>query len=1157
MRWLIVIFVLFAVLSCTTQPPWHEADELNDIAYEYHYISLDSTYCYAVAALEASENYGSGRAEAQNNLAFVYLAQMDYDIAEDILTTILATTNNYLELFVADVQMMRLCQRMARNREFYTYYYQAQDHAHRIRTSRAELTARQRKRYIYAETEMRIVYSAYLYYVGQDDLFREVLRSIDPRREVQRDTAQLLNYLYNIGSGGYYEVTEETRYDVAAKECDALMQCYFLALHSGQIYWQANALQALSEHLSDPLIAPLLVSQQSFFLRAVADDLVPDSLLPMLFAERAADLFGEYGDAYQAACAWRTVADNHFIYGHYDDAIDALEEALATDTFVYHTPALAASLFERLSINYSALDDKPSSDSYRNLYLDAQEDARQDRELDVRAEQLNKMSQRLNFTFLILFLAVVVLVMILTSLVRRRRRGTAQTIIHTLSQPLTTWQQQQATAAVARADQREEVDEQYQAEQLTLERNIYNNLEQRARVALVNSITPLINRIIIELHHLDSKEMPIEQRQQRYQYIAELIAQIDSYNAVLTTWIQLRRGELSMRIESFPLQELFTILQKSAITYSLQGIQLRVEDTNAIVKADKALTLFMLNTLADNARKACGDKQQSASTDQEHSSTITISAAQHGDSIELAIADNGCGMAAEQLSTLFSRQAVDTRQRGFGLMNCKGIIERYKKMSSLFSVCDISAESTLGVGTTVRFRLPQGIIRMIVAIVAMGSMMTLSAHDIDTIADYKSLADSVYFCNLQGRYSDALAFAQDTYHAINDYYLSLYPEDTDTLVFVGTDSAELRWVYYNVPIDYDIILDVRNETAIAALAQHEWTIYRYNSSVYTRLFRELSIDHSLPTYVKNMANFRDVMTVANIILVLLILSIIIAFYFVYYRYKVIERSVVERINEVNSILLNPSIPLNDKDSAIRQLWHSSIIPTAGQLNSIVSEILSAIAHEQERVTHDEEALELAIDDVNQVHYENECLHVSNNVLDNCLSALKHETMYYPSRMLQLIRSISHDGAIVDTTTHASLTETAQYYHTLFTILSAQAQAQVESNIKVDQHVNSILATMLHTLFSGVTPVVSHTDDGEIYETFHYHYPSVVVSTEQCLALFLPLTHHLPCLVVKQLLREVGEATQARACGITATTAQDSSLILQVTLTKDIHYTPIT
>ena len=61
------------------------------------------------------------------------------------------------------------------------------------------------------------------------------------------------------------------------------------------------------------------------------------------------------------------------------------------------------------------------------------------------------------------------------------------------------------------------------------------------------------------------------------------------------------------------------------------------------------------------------------------------------------------------------------------------------------------------------------------------------------------------------------------------------------------------------------------------------------------------------------------------------------------------------------------------------------------------------------------------------------LHVSNAVLDNCLSTLKHETMYYPSRIRQLIEQNDMESA----------KEVVDYYRELYNLLSQQAMAQVE------------------------------------------------------------------------------------------------------------------
>ena len=45
---------------------------------------------------------------------------------------------------------------------------------------------------------------------------------------------------------------------------------------------------------------------------------------------------------------------------------------------------------------------------------------------------------------------------------------------------------------------------------------------------------------------------------------------------------------------------------------------------------------------------------------------------------------------------------------------------------------------------------------------------------------------------------------------------------------------------------------MRNESAVAALALHEWQVYSYNNKIYTQLYKELSADDSLPDYCRQM-----------------------------------------------------------------------------------------------------------------------------------------------------------------------------------------------------------------------------------------------------------------------------------------------------------------
>ena len=94
---------------------------------------------------------------------------------------------------------------------------------------------------------------------------------------------------------------------------------------------------------------------------------------------------------------------------------------------------------------------------------------------------------------------------------------------------------------------------------------------------------------------------------------------------------------------------------------------------------------------------------------------------------------------------------------GFGLLNCKGIVEKYKKMSSFFSVCSIGAESEEGSGSRVFFRLPKGMkkVLMLCALLlsvfcscAKTNSMGVVINENDRTRQANSLVDSIYYNNV-------------------------------------------------------------------------------------------------------------------------------------------------------------------------------------------------------------------------------------------------------------------------------------------------------------------------------------------------------------------------------------------------------------------------
>ena len=1126
----IIIMLIMALTFFSACSPSHrdEVDELNIKSYAYHYQDLDSVRFYALKALQLSSDYDAGQAEAFNNLAFVSIIRMDYIGARKILAQAESITDNQIEQLIADVQMMRLCQRESRNKEFYVYHERAQSRLKRINEEKNTLSEHLRKRLLYAQSEFNIVTATYYYYVGLYKPFRESLKAIDPD-EVEQDTAQYLNYLYNIGSGG--AIIRESADEVCLSEFDYLLKCYLLA-SDRYPFWAANSLQAMSEHLNSPHQLDLLLKNDLPAIKYINTDQMPDHLLAGNLAERALYLFSQYGDVYQTAGANRTLAECYWSIHDYRSAISCLGDALNRNKAISQAPDLVASIREQLSLSYSALNDKASSDYNRNIYLDMQEQTRQDRQLEARAELLNQSTSQLNWMLLAVAVAIVLLCVLLFWFSRLRRNDDLQFTLNKLLEPLHTWMKQNLQESREISDKFEEIDEQIQVAQIHMLANKKRNLEQRAKIQLVNEVTPFIDRMLNEVDRLGDSQESDETKKQRYDYIVELTDKINDYNNVLTQWIQLRQGELNLNIESFKLQDLFDIVKKGRMSFQLKNLELDVHDTLAVVKADKTLTLFMLNTLADNAKKftPAGGK-------------ITIDAVSAEKYVEISVSDTGEGMSEEQVSHIFDRKPIldeqinnipkEQKSHGFGLLNCKGIIEKYKKVSSLFSVCEISAESHHGKGSTFRFRLPKGFVRFILLLcMVMTSMYSMAKGTSDYGKKAALFADSAYFSNIEGTYDRTLVMADSARKYLNLIYLSQHPKGRHLMVKEASSGvpSEIIWFHDSVKVNYNIILDIRNESAVAALALHKWDLYHYNNSVYTLLFREHSADNTLATYVRTMQQAENSRIVAIVLLILVLLLIPVVSYFLFYRHKIFFKYCVEKVNGVNDILLKSETSEN-KLKQIDQIWsphtRSSVTGdvNAASLNPLIDKIRDALKNNIAVTNHQKNQMTLARDELRRVDYENARLHISNSVLENCLSTLKHETMYYPSRIRQLIT--------LDTKEISVIKDVAEYYKELYTLLSAQAMRQIEGNIKYDIDLIHYLFEILNKVCGCLLREAKIVEKDDRYVVITQRVNSLSLTDDQCRLLFTPMTCDIRFLLCKQIIREVGEVTNLRACGIQA------------------------
>ena len=70
-----------------------------------------------------------------------------------------------------------------------------------------------------------------------------------------------------------------------------------------------------------------------------------------------------------------------------------------------------------------------------------------------------------------------------------------------------------------------------------------------------------------------------------------------------------------------------------------------------------------------------------------------------------------------------------------------------------------------------------------------------------------------------------------------------------------------------------------------------------------------------------------------------------------------------------------------------------------------------------------------------------------------------------------------------------------------------------------------------------------------YILIKVEYPNMHLSQEECYELFNPGMSHLPFLLCRQIVRDVGESTNARACGIEARPGENGGTNVMVTLVK--------
>lgn len=597
---------------------------LNERAYRVRYINTDSVRTLALMAQKYAQS-GEQKSYALENLAFVEYQQMRFSKANVLIEKARRLTRNQLYLLALDVLTMKVAQRTGNFHDYHLAQVHANERVLRIEDEEEKLTAEELSRLRYCRSEMHIVASTYFYYLRMDSLSRAELMPVRKDVEEMQDTAQWLNYHYMLGSGGFYKGDPE---DIRYHEMEDLYRVLALSKRSGHLYFEGNAMQAIAEHTGN-----------------------------IEMAEGAQKAFAAYKDLFQEGAALRTQAELAFGEKRYDDALRCLLDATSLIEEQHRRDSLPelqweSRIYEHLSMVYSALEEPENSQVYRLRYLDCLELMRQD--IDVENRQLQMIrSQRSLYVKLLIFALLSLFVLVAFMMLMRdiKRRGKK----HRESQE----------------ELLEEIKEEEASLMLKLQKEKVENIERRTKVALAASVIPLIDRLLHQSADAD--------------YIKELTEEIERLGGVLTQWIQIQSGRLNVGVTKFPLKTILDTIVLNRPTFERQGLTLEVQDTKAEVMADRVLTLFMLNTLCDNARKYTPEGGK-----------VSIEVEEKDSYVEVSVVDTGCGFEAAENKK---------KGHGFGLMNCKGIIQKYRKISSRFSVCDMGHESEVGKGSRVWFRL--------------------------------------------------------------------------------------------------------------------------------------------------------------------------------------------------------------------------------------------------------------------------------------------------------------------------------------------------------------------------------------------------------------------------------------------------------------------
>lgn len=1015
--------------------------------------------------------------------AGIDIGNMNYADAERKLQKVFEHYDNRQHRMSADLQMMRITMMQGKNKEFYEYRADAEKCLRVLETDEEFMT----------EKNLKIVHFLMYSYYDLSRAFFRYTRQRDNMREMRK---------------------------------------------------------VLMEHRDEWADADTVFSNR----------LLPHELIKtegLIALSRAHCRAGDYDMALQVmASAMHKINQHHIKYNKGvspDDTLnlkEAVSNEIPTEIKWIQDPNVVAIPFwmsivrEELSKVYAAMGDKEASNYNRNVYYDIIDETCQDMEMHQRQETLQKQSQYLNLLIILLVAFSIVVfgsIYVVTKRInvqsKEKRRNLQKCLaicdrmvngedvdedVHallpfieedwrtcvvtdkavkpyeremlSLLQTFNGWIVNNTELYESQMEKKEEIEGEIYMEKRRMDDNKRRHIDRSTAISIVQSITPFLDRSI---HQVEKGEGYVDRS-----LLREFVEKINALNDVLGHWVKVRQGSVTLNIENFSLEPLLEILQKGYHSFEKKNINLSIDMVDATVKADKALTLFMMNTLLDNARKYTPEGGE-----------VALKVEQADNYVEVSITDSGKGLSEEDQDKINNTKVYDSSQIGldsdsdgsikqnkgfgFGLMNCRGIIEKYRKSGKLFEVCEFGVESQLDKGSRFFFRLPKGVMRTFSIMLLFLLPLAGSAQ---SVHDY---VEGICVANMNAEYEMAVQYADSAIALLNEEYIrqrgndsilmSLryledkpFDEDKPTKV---EEFAELIWYSDSVQMDYQLIIRLRNEVSLAALSLCDEMLYEFNNEAFVRLNKlttnnpELEEECRLLSNANANKNFVFALSLVIFILALAVYAML------YYRHTIFPvfsmRQLVDfikrlftvdeshlqdlfyqsitSIHPVEAIKVNlsdgrefkvgesemySSMPMTldfeDEQHDIGTVYMAYRGSQPSPEEQIIIDFFLKFASIHTfftsiKVEQQEELIDLLEEQRLTAETEQQRLHVQNMVLDNCLSTIKHETMYYPNRILQLL-----DAGDVDNLDE--IKDVLKYYREVFSLLSENANRQLSRSI---------------------------------------------------------------------------------------------------------------